>query len=400
MPEEDSVRRSNRSWANPSKTIPAERAVAALAALALLPGLPDPAAAQEPRPPSGAELYQAACASCHGADGAGAAATFVAFEEEVPDFTQCNFASREPDTDWVGIAHQGGPVRGFSNMMPAFGDALTMDELRRAIDHVRTFCGDESWPRGELNLPRPLFTEKAYPEDEVVFTTEVALEGDGAVMNEVVYERRVGARHQLEVVVPFGWQEREASSAAPDGETAGTDWKGGLGDLALGWKTAVWHSFESGSILSFAGEVIFPTGKEQNGFGKGTVVFEPFVSFGQILPADGFFQLQGGLELPTDLDKAGNEAFWRVALGKSFAQSGFGRTWSPMVEILGAAELEGGEPAVWDVVPQVQVTLNARQHIRLNAGVRVPLNETDGRSAEFIVYLLWDWFDGGLFDGW
>jgi mono/diheme cytochrome c family protein len=409
LSEEDSVRWSDRRWPKPSATLTARIVVVGLTAFALLSSGPRRAAAQDEATPtpitipdrSGAELYQAACASCHGVDGTGAEATFVAFEEEVPDFTQCNFASREPDADWIWVAHQGGPVRGFSNMMPAFGDALTMDELGGIIDHVRTFCGNDAWPRGELNLPRALYTEKAFPEDEAVFTTEVALDGLGSVMNEIVYERRVGARHQFEVVVPFGWQEQTLDLPGEDGlDVTDTDWNGGLGDVALGWKTAVWHSFESGSIFSLAGEIIFPTGNEDDGFGKGTVVFEPFLAFGQILPSDAFFQFQGGFEFPTDLDKAGSEAFWRLTLGKSFAQGGFGRTWSPMVEILGAAELEGGEPAVWDMVPQVQITLNTRQHIRLNVGLRVPLNETSERSTEFVVYLLWDWFDGGFFDGW
>jgi hypothetical protein len=36
----------------------------------------------------------------------------------------------------------------------------------------------------------------------------------------------------------------------------------------------------------------------------------------------------------------------------------------------------------------------------LNAGVRLPVNERAGRSTTVMVYVLWDWFDGGLFDGW
>ena len=67
-----------------------------------------------------------------------------------------------------------------------------------------------------------------------------------------------------------------------------------------------------------------------------------------------------------------------------------------MLELLGARELTEGEPAVWDVVPQIQVSLSARQHVLLNAGVRVPLNRRDERRASVLVYLLWDWFDGGL----
>jgi hypothetical protein len=48
----------------------------------------------------------------------------------------------------------------------------------------------------------------------------------------------------------------------------------------------------------------------------------------------------------------------------------------------------------------MQVTLNKRQHLMINAGVRVPLNDRTGRTTQVIAYFLWDWFDGGLRDGW
>ena len=63
-------------------------------------------------------------------------------------------------------------------------------------------------------------------------------------------------------------------------------------------------------------------------------------------------------------------------------------------------ELAEGEQALWDVVPQMQVTLSTRQHIMINVGVRVPVNERDSRRTQVLTYFLWDWFDGGLFDGW
>lgn len=127
----------------------------------------------EAPPKTGAELYMKACANCHGADGKGASTTQLGLEVAPPDFTECTFATREPDGDWIAIAHQGGPTRGFSKEMPAFGDALSEDELQKIMDHIRTFCTEDSWPRGELNLPRPLVTEKAYPEDEAVFSTSI-----------------------------------------------------------------------------------------------------------------------------------------------------------------------------------------------------------------------------------
>jgi mono/diheme cytochrome c family protein len=341
-----------------------------------------------------ARVYSTACASCHGADGRGAPKSQVGFETPLPDFTDCNFASREPDADWSAVIHDGGPARGFGRMMPAFGSLLTDRQIEAAVAHLRAVCGNDAWPRGELNLPRPLVTEKAYPEDELVWTTTLDVEGSGSVMNEVVYEHRIGARNQIEVAVPFGFQQRTVDrSGLPV-----TDWKGGLGDVAVGVKRDLFHSHASGTIASLTAEAVLPTGDPSEGFGKGSTVFEPFASFGQILPGDAFLHAQVGLELPTG--PGADEGFWRLAVGRTFVEGRWGRAWSPMVELLGKREFAGGEPALWDVVPQMQVTLSRRQHIMANVGVLLPLNEREGRSAQLLVYVLWDWFDGGPLEGW
>ena len=347
--------------------------------------------APSPEPRTGAELYVDACANCHGRDGTGVPEVNALLPVPVPDFSDCNFASREPDADWGAIIHAGGPVRAFDRMMPAFGDALAAAEIDAVLAHVRTLCGDDEWPRGELNLPRALVTEKAYPEDEAVWTTAVALDGPGAIVNELVYERRFGKRNQIELKLPF------AASHEP-----GRDWAFGAGDLAVGVKRALAHSASRGSIVAAAAEIIVPIGDESAGAGSGTWTFEPFVSFGQILRADSFVQAQAGLELPFDEDKAEREAFWRLVAGRTWTQGplGFGRAWTPMVELVAARALEGGETTHWDLVPQVQVTLTTRQHIMLNVGLRTPLNDRTGRQTRLMVYLLWDWFDGGLRDGW
>jgi hypothetical protein len=36
----------------------------------------------------------------------------------------------------------------------------------------------------------------------------------------------------------------------------------------------------------------------------------------------------------------------------------------------------------------------------LNAAVLVPATEREGRDPQLYVYVLWDWFDGGFFEGW
>jgi hypothetical protein len=317
----------------------------------------------------------------------------VGFEVPLPDFTDCSFASREPAADWATVGQEGGPVRGFSHFMPAFGDALSDEEMESIVDYIGMLCTESEWPRGELNLPRPLVTEKAYPEDEAVITTTFNAEGDGSIGNKFVYEKRLGSRSQVELVVPFAVEERVGVSGSGN-------WTSGLGDVAVGFKHALYHNGRSGTIASFTGEVIFPTGDESDGFGKGFTVFEPFATFGQILPGDSFVQAQAGLELPSRTEHAENEGFWRVVVGKSLSRGAWSRTWSPMIGVLGARELESGAKTSWDLVPQVQITLNRRQHIMANIGVRVPVTDADVRSTQVMFYVLWDWFDGGLFDGW
>jgi hypothetical protein len=78
----------------------------------------------------------------------------------------------------------------------------------------------------------------------------------------------------------------------------------------------------------------------------------------------------------------------------------FGRQVTPMVEVLAAKEMTDDGVTEWDLVPQVQVTLSVFQHIRLDVGVRVPVNERETRSTAVLAYFLWDWFDGGLFELW
>jgi len=346
-------------------------------------------AATAPRAPTGAAIYQAACAACHGPDGRGAPPSLVGFERPLPDFTDCAFATPEPDLDWLAVAHDGGPARGFDRRMPAFGAALSEAELKLALGHIRSFCTDRAWPRGELNLPRPFVTEKAFPENEVVLTTTVATRGPGAVSHELLYERRVGPRSQIELSVPV--------ELARD---PGGAWRRGLGDVAAAVKHAWFHDLDRGSIVSAAAEVIFPTGKAHEGLGSGVTILEPFLAAGQLLPRDAFLQAQAGLELPLDREGIAKEALLRLAAGKSFVQGRFGRTWTPMVELVGARELVRGETWAWDVVPQMQVTLSRRQHVMLNVGARVPVIEREGRAAHVMAYFLWDWFDGGLFEGW
>ncbi len=337
----------------------------------------------------GAVLYEKACAACHGSDGRGRTVEDLGFELELPDFTDCEFTSREPDPDWHAVIHEGGPVRAFDRMMPAFGDALMDEEIYAILQHIRTFCSNKSWPRGEFNVPKSLYTEKAFPEDEIYFSLKADTDDSKAVMIETVYENRFGPRGMTEVKVPVGRRN------SPQDNSANV----GFGDLTLGLRYAIYHNLERGHALSVGGEVILPTGKEEDGFGTGSTRLEPHVAFVQLLPGDAFFQAQA-LGYYAVSGPAQDKVAVRTAIGRTFTAGEFGRAWSPMVELLASRELVSGTDATLDVVPQIQVSLNTRQHILFNIGVRIPVANKQDRKAQIAMYLLWDWFDGGFLDGW
>jgi mono/diheme cytochrome c family protein len=374
------------------------RAAVVAVALALVPAPAVPAPAQ---PRTDAEIWQVACAACHGADGAGQPREVVGFDAKIPDLRDCTFATSEPTQDWIAVVHEGGPVRGLDRMMPAYGAALSDEEIMLVVNYARGFCRQlPDWPLGDLNLPRALFTEKAFPENEVVLTSVIALRGPGRVMNELIYEKRLGSRSMIEVAVPFGFLDLADASTGMSG-AAPAGWTAGIGDLGAAFKHAVVHSARTGTILSFGLDVSVPTGRADRDLGAGVTVVGPFVACGQLLPAGGFVQAHAGADLPTDLDTANPEAFWRGLLGWSLVPSRFGRMYSPMIEVLGARELGPSDAAViWDLAPQVQVTLNRRKHVRLNVGALVPLSRTEGRHVQLGTYLLWDWYEGSPLKGW
>jgi mono/diheme cytochrome c family protein len=336
---------------------------------------------------TGEAIYRAACVTCHGPDGKGSPRTTVGFDTALPNFTDCAFATAEADVDWHAVVHEGGRIRGLSRHMPAFGDALTAAQIDAVVGYVRQFCKNDAWPRGDLNFPRAMFTEKAFPENEVVYTNTITRGNAAAVGNEVVYERRFGARNQMEAVVPV-------DAVRQDG-----NWTGGLGDVALAFRRTFVANLRTSTIAAAGGEVAFPTGDADRGLGNGYHVFEPFGMVGQSLPHSAFLQLHGGIEIPSDADKAPKEAYLRTAIGFThMADGGFGRSWSPQIEVLLAHPF--GEDSEWDVVPQLQVSLSKIQHVMVAGGVRIPVNGRDERGTAIVTYLLWDWFDGPFTSFW
>jgi mono/diheme cytochrome c family protein len=340
---------------------------------------------------SGEQIYKSACVACHGSDGKGTPQSISGFEppRTFPDFTRCDQTTPEPNSAWKAIITHGGPTRGFSQIMPSFGDALTSEQINSVIKYLRSFCRNPHWPRGELNLPRALVTEKAYPEDEEVLSTSFNAQGAPGGVTHIIHEQRFGMNNQIEVDVPINFQDQNHT------------WYGGVGDTTLGVKRVMFSSLQSGSIFSLQGSVILPTGNKERGFGTGTTTFETFAAFDQLFSTNTFIQTQFGADLPRHTNIAPQSIFFNTAVGQSFAADhGLGRLWSPMVEFVAARDLVDHPKTDWDVVPQMQVTISKRQHIKADLGVRVPVNNTAGRQIQIVFYLLWDWQDGRLNEGW
>jgi len=153
-------------------------------------------------------------------------------------------------------------------------------------------------------------------------------------------------------------------------------------------------------VPTVGGELVLPTGDEAKGFGAGTTVLETHVLYDKALPRDAFVQFQGVLEFPHDSELE-DEAVFRAAIGKTWtADAPFGRSFTPILEALANRELESGATTEWDVVPQVQISLSKRQHVLGAVGIRQPITDRGNRPTEFVFYLLWDWFDGGVLEGW
>jgi hypothetical protein len=255
--------------------------------------------------------------------------------------------------------------------MPFFGDALTSEQIDSVIKYLRSFCRNPHWPRGELNLPRALVTEKAYPEDEVVVSTALNARGTPGGLTHIIHEQRFGVKNQIEVDVPVNFQDQNHT------------WYSGIGDTTLGVKRVMFSSLPSGSIFSLQGSVILPTGNKARGFGDGTTTCETFAAFDQFFRSNTFIQTQFGADLPRHSNISPQSIFFNTALGQSFAADhGLGRLWSPMVEFLAARDLVDNAKTDWDLLPQMQVTISRRQHIRADLGVRVPVNNTAGRHIK------------------
>ena len=349
--------------------------------------------AKPPDAKAGEVIYKTGCIACHGSEGNGALKSMTVFKrpDTFPDFTDCAGTTPEPNGNWKAAIVHGGPSRGLSQIMPAFGDLLTDEQIDNVMAYLRGFCRNVHHdPLGELNLPRALVTEKAFPENEIVVSTAASASGAPTWTTDVIDERTIiDARTQLETDIPVNYADQNRN------------WTEGFGDITLGVKREIFSSLRTGSILSLQGGCLLPTGDSKRGFGAGTAQFEPFAAFDQLFQENTFLQFEAGADLPFDTSVAPRSMFWRSTVGQAIAPDHMlGRLFSPMVEVLATRDFKPGASTDWDVLPEMQITISRRQHVRTGFGVREPFTNTAGRTPQVLFYLLWDRADGKLWGGW
>jgi mono/diheme cytochrome c family protein len=333
----------------------------------------------------GAEIFAANCATCHGPAGSpDADSPLVQSLGVMPaNFSDPLFNSREPASTWKMVVTHGGAEMGFSDKMPAFGEAFSEQDINNVLAYIKTLGGEHDYPDGELNLFLPIRTKKAFPEDEWVWKQRyTGQDGDNAWKNTLEYEFRIGQRGQgiMEVT-----HEVKGSQAE-------------FGHLEPGFKYVLRHDRRAGFILTGAAQVGVPLNSGANW------EFLPYLAFGKILSSN--WTLQGSGRLKFDLeDSDGSSA--ELAGIIHWVHTDRGRAVFPALEVVAEVPFERGsgpdrkDAVQWSLLPQARIGLNKRGNIALNAGVELPLNDRDGRyDWRAYVYFIWDFADGGLFDGW
>ncbi|MEI9813961.1 MAG: cytochrome c [Acidobacteriota bacterium] len=287
--------------------------------------------------------------------------------------------------------------------MPSFGDretpALTDDQIGKVIKYLRNFCAeDPKWPSGVFNVPRPMYTEKAFPEDELVYYNMLNLTGGAGYTNHLIIEKRFGAIQNIEIRFRGNFQKTPSGS-----------WQGSVGDTTFEYKRSLLVNNRTKSLIGWGSEVLIPTGNPNNG-GTGITEAEQFLTYTQILPKNAYFLQQIGAEGPIRRHDDPIQAYARTTLGKVFlADRGFGRAFSVANEFITTRNFASHQNWTLTLVPQIQVTVSRRQHMRLGIGVNLPviqgppnagaiINPTGPKQLTF--YWLWDTFDGGFFEGW
>jgi hypothetical protein len=332
------------------------------------------AVAAQAQPTTIPEMWTAWCARCHAEDGSGKIAEPTVTVEPM-DFTDCQVTTPEPDADWERAIAKGGPGVGLSPQMPAFEDSLTPEQITLFVSHIRGFCAEPGWPIGNVNFPRPILTEKAYPENEVVLLPAISHYAEESAPSiteatfKAVYERRFGKQSMFEVAVPL------VSTNSLNTRTTG------LGDIDIGVKHAAY--FNGSRIISVGLELALPTGDYFEDLGSGALRIEPYVSAGMMI-GDWYWQSELKPEISLKTERTGHHIVYNSYIGRDTSSAP--NTWTLGVEL-------NGEDGAVALTPQVRKGLTGTGALAASFGMMLPLNRREEQGTRWVGYLLWEYLE-------
>jgi mono/diheme cytochrome c family protein len=323
-----------------------------------------------PTPTTIPEMWNAWCARCHAKDGAGKVAE-PTVKIQPRDFTECKSATGEGDPDWALAIAKGGPAVGLSDQMPAFGDSLKPEQIDGFVSYLRAFCTEKGWPDGNLNLPRPIFTEKAFPEDEfVIAPVAIHVKDQPTTWGfSNIFEKRISKRFQVELDMPV------ASVIGPNGRATG------YADTELGLKTVL-NPNAHNHVATFGFDFVIPTGNDSKGLSEGAG-FEPYVATASAWGTT-YLQTQFKLELPKDGPWANKVGVYRMYVGHDLNLTP--RGWTLGLELTG----ENDEAAI---TPQFRKGLTPTGAIAMGFGVSLPVSKRDEQGVAYVGFLLWEFLE-------
>lgn len=343
-------------------------------------------------PVNARQLYEANCAACHGAIGKPDPEN-PAFKQlgVIPaNFTDPLFNSREPSKDWFMVVKHGGAALGRSEVMPAFKETLSDNEIKVLVAYIKTLAGDHGYPSGDMNFILPIRTKKAFPEDEVVwkfrFQNNTGDTDRDQVRNVLEIEKRFFKRLQLSLELSHTFDD------AVDGNDGNFD------QVEPGIKYVVYENAPHQFITSVG--ALFAIKTEEH---DASDEFIPYIAAAKRLTDKMTFQGTARADLLFDQFSDGSVELSGVV---HWSPSPWARSLHPGLELVASFPIDRGDGsdrkdfAQVSLIPQAQIGLTKGGHVALNLGAELPLNDTDRYDYRGYIYLIWDFADGGFFSGW
>lgn len=341
---------------------------------------------------SGTEIYKNNCAVCHGNAGKPDENNpmFKQLGVIPANFTDQLFSSREPSKDWYLVVKEGGAAKGFSEVMPAFKEILSDLQIKKVVNYIKTLAGVHDYPSGDMNFILPIRTKKAFPEDEVVWKFRFQDDADNSnndqVRNVLEIEKRIFKKTQLSI---------EISHKFDDGIDDGD---GNIDQIEPGIKHVVYEN-QSIQFITSVGALFAIKTEESDSSNE----FIPYIAAAKRINDSMTFQGTARSTLPADKFSDGNVEISGVM---HWSSNVLPQRFNPGMELVASFPIDRGTGtgrksfSQLSLIPQAQIGLNKRGHVMLNLGAEVPLNDTDRYDYRAYAYLIWDFADGGLFDGW